>query len=352
MHVLVTGSQGYLGTVLMPALSRAGHDAVGCDSDLFAGCDLGPAPGATHWTRDVRSLQPADLAGFDAIVHLAGISNDPLGNLDAQWTDEINHRATVQLAATAKKAGVPRFLFASSCSLYGVQGDGFVDEEAELLPVTPYGRSKKDAEEALTALADDDFSPVFLRNATVYGVSPRLRGDLVVNNLTGYAVTTGRVLLKSDGTPWRPLLHVEDVARAVVGVLGAPRELVHAEAFNVGASEENYQMREVAEIVAAGVPHSRIELGEGAGPDIRNYRVDCSKLAALIPDAAPRRTVADGVSELVAAYEAAALTESQLTGSRFQRIVRIQQLLAEGRLGPGLRWVDAIDERLPQGAHA
>jgi nucleoside-diphosphate-sugar epimerase len=276
MRVLVTGHDGYIGTVLVPMLLDAGHDVVGLDNFLFEECTFGTnvvQPPALRM--DVRDVTAADLEGFEAVLHLAAISNDPLGNLNPDTTYDINHRAASHLAAEAKKAGVTRFVFSSSCSLYGRAGDDFLDEEADFNPVTPYGESKVLAEADMRKLADDDFSPTYLRNATAYGVSSRLRGDLVVNNLVGYAVTTGDVLIKSDGTPWRPLVHIEDISRAFVAVLHAPREIVHDEAFNVGITSENYRISEVGSIVEEVVPGSRVRYAEGAGPDTRCYRVDC-----------------------------------------------------------------------------
>jgi nucleoside-diphosphate-sugar epimerase len=344
MKVLVTGHDGYIGAVLVPVFQAAGHEVVGVDSHLYEGSHLGrePVP-VTALHRDIRALGPDDLAGFDAVVHLAGISNDPLGDLNPDCTYDINHRGTVHVAQAAKRAGVTRFLFSSSCSLYGAHDEQYIDERAEFLPVTPYGESKLLAEQDLTRLADDDFSPTFLRNATAYGVSPRLRGDLVVNNLTGLAFTTGEALLKSDGTPWRPLVHIEDISRAFLALVEAPRERVHNEAFNVGATAENYQIRDVAEIVADVVPDSRVELSSGASPDTRNYRVDCSKLEQAFPEAAARWTVRKGVEELLAAYQSDALTFEALTGPRFQRIRRVRQLQDAGALDADLYPTDLDD---------
>ncbi|MBI2216439.1 MAG: SDR family oxidoreductase [Candidatus Rokubacteria bacterium] len=339
MRVLVTGHNGYIGSVLVPLLQQAGHDAVGLDSRLFAACTFGAGGREIpSLTIDLRDVQARHLAGFDAIAHLAGLSNDPLGDLSPDVTYEINHRASVRLARLAKRVGVRRFVHSSSCSIYGAAGDDVLTEEASFNPVTPYGISKVRVEEDVSRLADRHFSPTFLRNATAYGVSPRLRGDLVVNNLVGYAVTTGEVFLKSDGTPWRPLVHIEDIARAFVAVLEAPQERVHNEAFNVGRTEENYRIREVAELVETVVPGARVRLADSAGPDLRNYRVDCSKIARVLPRFQPRWTVRRGIEELYAAYTGERTTLDDLTGPRYQRIKHVLALQAAGRLDAGLRW--------------
>lgn len=344
MKVLLTGHDGYIGTVTSAALRAAGHEVVGLDAGLFAGCDLGPQPpavpgvGGVDGRLDVRDVTVDMLRGLDAVVHLAALSNDPLGHLDEDLTFAINHRASVALAMAARAAGVERFVFASSCSLYGAAGDAHLDETADFAPITAYGASKVRTELDVRPLADDDFSPTFMRNATVYGASPRLRGDVVVNNLTAIAFATGEVLLKSDGTPWRPLVHVADVARSIVAVLAAPREVVHAQSFNVGRTGENYRISEVAELVRDIVPGTTVTYADGAGPDPRCYRVDCSKLASLVPDAVPRLSVADGVRELLAAFAEHGMTMGDLEGPRFTRLARITELRAAGRLDGALRW--------------
>ena len=340
MRVLVTGHHGYLGSVLTPLLQSAGHEVTGLDSDLYADCLLGPPPPPTPYRRmDLRDVESVDCAGFDAVCHLAALCNDPLGDLSPELTYEINHRATLRLARAAKRAGVTRFLFSSSCSLYGSGGgDHPLDERAGFAPVTPYGESKIRAERELTGLADDGFSPVLLRNATAYGFSPRLRGDLVVNDLTGHALLTGEVRLRSDGSAWRPLVHAEDIAAAFLALLEAPRDRVHARAFNIGRTTENHRIREVAELVAELVPGSRVTMAGGAATDRRDYRVDCDLVTREIPGFRPRWTLRAGIAQLIEAYQRYGLTLDALTGPRHQRLGRIQVLRATGRLDAGLRW--------------
>ncbi len=340
MRVLLTGHDGYIGAVLAPLLLSEGHEVVGLDTGYFGDCLFGESPlPLSVLNRDIRDVRPEDLAGFDAVVHLAAISNDPLGNLNPECTYDINHRASVRLAQLAKRAGVRRFLYSSSCSVYGASSqDDVLDEQASFAPVTPYAESKVWVERDVLKLADDEFSPTFMRNATVYGVSPRLRGDLVVNNLVGWAITTGKVMLKSDGTPWRPLVHVEDVCKAFAVALKAPRESVHAQAFNVGRQGENYRVRTVAELVHKAVPGSELSFAEGAGADPRCYRVDFSKIARVLPEFNPGWDVARGILQLRDAFRAVGITRDDLEGDRYLRIKTIQRLLEQGRIDSDLRW--------------
>jgi nucleoside-diphosphate-sugar epimerase len=340
MKVLVTGHAGYIGSVMVPLLRQAGHEVVGLDSYLFEGCDFGDdEPPVPALRMDLRDVQASQLEGFDAVIHLAALSNDPVGNLNPQCTYDINHLASVHLAEQAKKAGVVRFIYASSCSLYGLSGgDHMLKEDAAFNPITPYGESKVHAEREVRQLGDDNFSPTFMRNATAYGVSPRLRVDLVVNSLVGYAYTTGDVFIQSDGTPWRPLVHIEDISRAFLIALEAPRERVHNEAFNVGRSEENYRISEVAGMVEQVVPGSKVRYAEGGGPDPRCYRVDCSKITEILPEFRPQWTVRRGIEQLYDAYRLYGLTYEEFMGTKYLRIKHILKLQREGLLQESLRW--------------
>jgi nucleoside-diphosphate-sugar epimerase len=339
MRVLVTGHKGYIGAVMVPVLLDAGHDVVGLDTDLFRECTFMPGMREVPEIRfDLRDIAPRHLEGFDAVVHLAALSNDPLGDLNPRITYEINHAASVRLAELAKQAGVTRFLYSSSCSSYGKAGDELVDETADLRPITPYAVSKVRVEHDVARLADDRFSPTFLRNATAYGVSPRLRFDLVLNNLVGWAHAQGRVHIKSDGTPWRPIVHIEDISRAFAAVLAVPREVVHNQALNVGKIDENYRIRDLAEIVREVVPGSEIEYARDGGPDARSYRVDFGKIARLLPDFQPQWDARRGAAELYAAYRAAGLSLEDGEGPRFKRIDHLKRLLSIGSVDATLRW--------------
>ena len=316
----------------------AKHEVVGLDSDLFKNSTFGEGiHEIPELKKDIRDVDQTDMAGFDAVLHLAGLSNDPLGNLDPHLTDEINHAASVHLAQLAKAAGIERFIFSSSCSNYGAGGNDWLTEASPFNPVTPYGMSKVRVEQDVAQLADERFSPIFLRNATAYGVSPRLRFDLVLNNLVAWAFTTGRVYIKSDGTPWRPIVHIEDISRAFIAVLEAPRELVHNQAFNVGRNQDNYRIRELAEIVQETVPGCQIEYAKDAGPDKRCYRVDCRKIEQL-PNFQPQWNARKGAEQLYAAYQKVGLTLEEFEGAKYQRIAHIKKLLSSEQLDDTLRW--------------
>jgi nucleoside-diphosphate-sugar epimerase len=339
MRVLVTGSHGYIGSIVGPELAAAGHDVVGLDTFLYDGCDFGTDLTSIATRRlDVRDVTPRDVAGFDAIVHLAALSNDPIGDLNASWTYDINLEATLRLARAAKEAAVRRFVFASSCSMYGVSGtDELLDETAPLRPLTAYAESKVRAEEGLFALAEDAFRAVSMRNATVYGVSPRLRLDVVLNNLVAWAHTTGSIQLLSDGSSWRPLIHVRDVARVTVAMLEADDDSVGGEAYNVGSGAQNYLIRDLARHVEE-LTGCEVKFAPDAAPDPRSYRVDFSKLARAFPELSLEWDARRGVAELSDAYRARGLTLAGFEGDRYVRLRRVRRLLDEGALDDQLRW--------------
>jgi len=339
MRVMLTGHKGYIGTAMGPMLLKAGHQVIGLDSDLYRNSTFGALPAEIpEILKDVRDVQKADLEGVDAIVHLAALSNDVLGDLNPDLTYEINHAASVRLAAMAKEVGISRFVFASSCSNYGAAGNGMQDETAELHPVTPYARSKVMVERDVASLASETFTPVFMRNATAYGVSPRLRFDIVLNNLTAWAYTTGQILLKSDGTPWRPMVHIEDIGTAAIAALEAPKERVHNQAFNVGMNSENYQIRDLADVVRDTVPNCEVAFADGAEPDTRNYRVNFNKYAEAFPDRKLNWTVRRGAKQLYDSYRACGLGQGEYEGPRYKRVAQIKQLLESGKLDDTLRW--------------
>jgi nucleoside-diphosphate-sugar epimerase len=341
MRVLVTGHNGYLGSVMVPVLQAAGHEVVGLDTFYFEECTLKADESAVvpAIRRDIRDVGPGDLEGFEAVVHLAALCNDPLGDLHPEWTSDINHLASVQLARAARDAGVGRYLYASSCSMYGAAGgDESLTEEAPLRPITAYAVSKVRTEEDVSKLADASFSPVFMRNATAYGTSPRLRADVVLNNLVCWAHTTGRIRLLSDGSAWRPIVHVEDIARTFAAVLAAAREVIHNEAFNVGANGENYQVRDLAEIVRGVVPGCSVEYADGAVSDPRSYRVDFGKLRRAFPDLEIRWNASLGAKDLYAALQEAGVSLADFQGRTYIRLAQIKHLLDRGRLDPTLRW--------------
>jgi nucleoside-diphosphate-sugar epimerase len=343
MNVLITGDTGYIGSTIVPLFLAQGYRVTGLDSDLFEQCVFeAPAYTIPHIRKDVRDVTVDDLRGFDAIVHLAALSNDPLGNLDPNLTYNINHKASVRLAELAREAGVQRFLFSSSCSIYGAAGQGAVNEEAQFNPVTPYGHSKELVEADVRKLASDSFSPVFLRNSTVYGWSPRMRFDLVLNNLVAHAVATGKILIKSDGTPWRPIVHVEDVGRAFIAALQAPRERIHNEAFNIGLDDENFQIRHLADIVKETVAGTEVTYAPGGEPDKRSYQVDFGKVRRQLPEWQPQWTARKGAVQLRDAYQRVGISLQDFEGPRFRRIDLLKRLMSEGKVDNTLRWSQAV----------
>jgi nucleoside-diphosphate-sugar epimerase len=343
MRVLITGHKGYIGSIMTPMLLAKGFEVVGLDSDLFDGCVFGDTsicgdtPSISYIKKDIRDIELSDLKGFDAIIHLCALSNDPLGNFNPDITFEINYEGSVKLAKLAKEAGAQRYIFSSSCSVYGASETGLVNETSELNPVTPYGISKIRAEKAITTLADDTFSPIFMRSATAYGVSPMLRFDLVLNNLVAWAYTSKVVLLKSAGTSWRPIVHIEDISRAFLAALNAPRDVVHNQVFNVGQTQENYIVREIAEIAKETVPDSRIEYAKDAEPDKRSYRVDFSKIASALPDFKPQWTARLGAKQLYDAYVKAKIVLADFEGPRYRRITHLENSVSKGYVDKTLR---------------
>jgi len=338
MKVLLTGHRGYIGVEMVSALRAAGHEVVGLDTGYYDACDFSAPPDEIPALAvDLRDVTPEHCRGFDAVIHLAALSNDPLGDLNPDITYDINLHASVRLARAAKEAGVGRFLFSSSCSLYGAGADGYLDENAAFNPVTPYGESKVRVEQEVARLADATFTPVYLRNATAYGVSRRLRADIVVNNLVGHAITSGKVLLQSDGTPWRPLVHIADIIHAFECCLAAPASAIHNQAFNVGRTSENFRIRQVAEMVAEVVPNATVTFAQGASADARNYRVDFSKIETKLPGYAPTWTLRKGIEELYAAYRRHEMTADEWLGPRYYRLRTIKGLLDRGVLDRNLR---------------
>lgn len=337
MKILVTGSLGYIGAVMVPFLKQAGHQVDGMDTGYYASPEVLKASETIK--QDIRNVKVDQLRGYDAIVHLAALSNDPMGELDQGLTDEINWKATVRLAEYAKQAGVKRFVFSSSCSMYGATKADAASEEDDLNPLTAYARSKVNAERDMRPLADDIFSPIFLRNGTAYGTSPALRFDLVLNNLVGSALTTGKIVILSDGSPWRPLVHIEDISRAVVAVLEAPREAVHNQAFNVGRPDGNYQVRDVALAVKKVLPDCEITFGSSQpNPDKRDYRVSFDKIMTVVSAFQPQWTLEKGAQQIVDFFHHQPLTEAEFRGPQFVRLERLKQLISDGSLTSKLFW--------------
>lgn len=346
MRVLVTGNAGYIGSILVPMLEEAGHEVRGMDTCLFRDCAIVPFELPPTQEKDVRHVTATDLKGIDAIIHLAGLANDPLGDLDPPATYEINHEATIRLAKAAKEVGIKRFLYASSCSVYGAAGEEFIDENTEPNPVTPYGRSKIMSELDLIPMADDTFCPIFIRAATAYGVSPYLRFDLALNNLVAWAYTTEQVYLKSDGMAWRPFVHIKDIAQAYVRLLTAPADVVNCQAFNVGNTNENYRIKELATLVKDGVPGSKLVTAKDPIIDHRNYRVRCDKLKGLVPSYQTVWTAKMGVDEVYQAILGTGLKAEAFEGAQYNRIAHVRSMINKGLIGTDLRWKELVGEAI------
>jgi nucleoside-diphosphate-sugar epimerase len=328
MKAFVTGHKGYIGAHLVDVLKQAGHQVTGCDIDLFGGCNWEPVPRADKdLVKDVRQITVDDLKGHDCVMHLAAISNDPMGAINAQLTFDINRDASIRLAQLARKAGVPRFLFAGSCSVYGQGTKLDLDESDTLNPLTAYAQSKIETEKAVSELADENFSPAFLRNSTAYGHSPMLRIDLVVNNLLASAMAFGEIRIMSDGSPWRPLIHCRDIARAFLAFASAPRDIIHNKAVNVGANSENYQVRDVADQVQRLMPSARITYTGEVGADPRNYRVNFDLLYRLLPEFKLQYNLVSGMEELHRKMVEHGFTKKDFEGDQFVRLRSIKKTL-------------------------
>lgn len=343
MRILVTGNNGYIGSVMVRFLLGKGYDVTGLDSDLFEESVFGDKSITggisyiSYLRKDLRSVNASDLKGVDAIFHLCALSNDPLGDFNPEITYEINHKGSVRLAKLAKQVGIQKFVFSSSCSVYGDSKEEVVNEKSQVHPITPYAISKVLAERDISKIKSIDFCPTFLRSSTAYGLSPMLRFDLVVNNFVAWSFTKGTVLLKSDGTAWRPFVHIEDISRAFLSVLESPADLVSGEVYNVGKNEENYQIREVAEIVKDIVPNSEIKYVEGAEPDKRSYKVEFDKISKEISDFKPKWNVRLGASQLYEAYKKVELLVEDFEGPKYRRISNLKNSIKSGRLDKTLR---------------
>jgi nucleoside-diphosphate-sugar epimerase len=348
MRILVTGHLGYIGTVLTPLLADLGYEVWGYDTGYYADCLLGDVVESKisfQIKKDVRQVKISDLQGVGAVVHLAALSNDPTGELDPGLTQDINTGGTLRLAEMAREAGVEKFIFSSSCSIYGQSAEKALTEDSPFSPQTAYARSKVEAEAGLRKLATNSFSPVFLRNATAYGFSSRLRFDIAVNNLTGWGYTTGKVKLLSDGRAWRPMVHVEDICQAIAETLKAPKDHIHNQAFNVGSSQENYQIRDIANMVAQIVPNCEVTFAEGAAADNRTYNVSFEKIQRAFPDFTLRWSVRKGIEQLYNAFVSTSMSYPLFNGRLFTRLKQINYLLESGALDTDLFWkVESMKE--------